>query len=707
MNFFKNIFSDPSQVTKAVIGDPFETKSQIQTINNSTIQCEVSQSVRKIDRTKGTTFTYETNFYKSNKQQNYPQLLIKKLKNLNCPALPKIYETNESGSKVTIITEEMYPISNKINDIRKSPDLLIWAVYNLVRGVDYLHTKGYLHGNIKPTSLYVTKALEVKIFGLEYLSEFSSLNNSPFENRIQTDPQILDEVYLPPDPNNYKQNAQGVDSWGVAGVLCYLFGTPITKKSMVAQAPSIPVELSAFHKSIDSVNHVDRQSVASLLTIPFITQNRFIAIINTLEHFSTVDAFVRDSFLRSLATQFDTFPPSFRQYKLLESFLEIMKIGKNESVTVVEPTMRLTTNISQEDFDSDVLPTIKLLLQNGTPIIKSALLAHASLYVNKLSENIVGNYLYPMLSKSMAPEATGSMKDAAVRSLVCLAPKLPQSTLNGEVFRFLDAALQDPESVVRINTVVCIGKIANRFNDDKKAKLVASAFSRSMKDGVADMKKAAVIMVSQNKYAIDGAVCAKEVIPYLSQALLDLDPQVRKAAIECWDVIAIIVREYAMTLDNPSYVPKYPKEGDNISLGISNQSTNQIPIFSGQSTSFTPQSAVPQQPAQSNVTPSQTTATPTQKENNTQPKQPTQQNKPSQPKPTVQADDWDSWAASFEKQTKSKQPQIAYGGYTSTPINQPKPATKPKPAPKKSNNDWGFDFDSDIGGGNSGVPSFI
>ncbi|ELP83623.1 hypothetical protein EIN_417020 [Entamoeba invadens IP1] len=705
MNFFKNIFNDPkNEIQKTVMGDPFETKNQIQSINTSTIQCDVFTSVRKIDRTKGTTFVYETNFYKSSKQLNFPQLMEKKLKTLSFKALPKILEVNETGNKVQITTEEMFPIADKITEIRKKPDLLIWAVYNVVRSVDYLHSKNLLHGNVKPQSLYVTKSLEVKLFGFEYLSEFSGIANSPFECRMQTDPQILDDVYLPPDPSNYRQNVQGVDSWGVAAVMCYLFGTNITKKSMVATSPSIPMELTSFHKSINSVNHTERQNVAMMLTLPFITQNRFLAILNTLENFSTVDAFVRESFLRNMASQFDTLPPTFRQYKLLEAFLSIMKDGRNEAVAVVEPAMRLTSSISQEDFDSDVQPTIKILLQTGSPVVKSAMLAQASLYVNKLPENIVGGYLYPMLSSSMQTTSTGSMKDAAVRSLVCLAPKLPDSTLNGEVFNFLLNTLNDAESIVRINTVVCIGKIACYFKAEKKGKLIASAFSRSMKDGVADMKKAATIMVSQNKYAIDPSVCAKDVVPYLSLALVDLDPQIRRAAIECWDVVAITVKEYALTLDNPSYIPKYPKEGENIGLrvGGTTQVMGQADIFSGESTTFTPQSAA-QVPNNTPASTQQSTSPSTPSSSQSAPPQ-QQKTQPQKPKPAVKADDWDSWAASFEQQTKSKQPQIAATAYNPAKQAQPKPQAK-KPT-TKSNNDWGFDYDSGASG-SSAMPSFI
>ena len=710
MKLFKNLLNEGTKIVQNVTNDPFEYKSTITSINNGTIQCDITSSIRKNDRTKGTTFTYETNFYKSSRQTNYPLVLMKKLKNFNHhPALPKIYEMKESGSKVIITTEEMYPIADKISEIRKIPDLLIWAVLNVIRGVDYLHSKGILHCNVKPQSLYVTKALEVKLFGLEYLTESSSLKDSPFENRLQTDPQVLDDIYLPPDPMNYRTNAAGVDSWGVAATLCYLFGTNPQKKSQVAQSPSIPMELANYHRSICSMNHSERQSVSTLLKEPIISQNRFLGIVNVLEKFSTVDVHQRDNFLRNLASNYDSFPPTFRQFKLLESFLEIMS-GRNEATTVVEPTMKLVKNLSQEDFDSDVLPTIKTLLQSGTQQIKAALLAQAHLYVAKLPENVVSHYLYPMLTKSMDKDAPGNMKDAAIRSLVCLSPKLPESTINGEIYRFLETCLIDKESIVRINCVVCIGKIAKHFEERKRAELVTKAFTKSMEDNLADMKKAAYLMISQNKYIIDPQTVARQICPYVARALCDLDPQVRKAAIDCWDVISITAREYAYTIDNPTYTPKYPKEGQEISLGVGGHSSGpmqmNLPLFGGQSTTFTAQSAAPAPQKQQPVKKEE----PKQQEPEKQQPQQTQQKQSSykdpKPQPTVKADDWDSWAASFEQQTKTRQPAIAYGNYTSQPV-QPKPQPKPQPPKKKANDGWGFDFDSDFGGSSGNMPSFI
>ncbi|KAL7721161.1 Protein kinase domain-containing protein [Entamoeba marina] len=649
MNFFKTLFNDPQQITKAVTGDPFENKEQIQALHNGTLQCDVFRSQRKIDQTKGTTFVYETNFYKGSGMTNYPQLLVKKIKTCTHPSLPKIYSVIES-SKVTITTEELYPIADKISEIRKTPDLLLWAVYNVARAIDYFHNRGLIHGNLCPSSLYVTKSLEVKVFGLEYLSEVNSIRNSAFENRVETDPQILDNVFLPPDLRNYSTNPRGVDAWGVAAIMCYLFGSQPSSKSVVANSPSIPVELVSFHKTINSTNHQNRQSISPILTLPLISQNRFISIVNALESFSSADTFTRDSFLKSLTSQYSVLPTSFKQHKILEVFLQVLTTSIDASI--VDPAMRLAGELNQTDFDSDVLPTLKQLLQNGSPSVKSQLLASASHYISKVPENVVGGYLYPMLTASMKNDASGLMKDAAVKSLVCLAEKIPQKTMDGEVFRFLENALQDQESVVRINTVVCIGKIASRFGPEKKALIVAKAFERGMKEGSLEMKKAAVVMISQNRYTLVGGVVAIQVLPYLSLAMVEIDPVIRKAAQEAWEVLVVVVAEYSKTLDNPSYIPRYPKEGEDYGIMHSNVSKN------------------------------------------------------------VATDDWDSWAASFEKQTQSRQPQIAATSYNPNqrvPKAQPAPKKQTQPKPQ-TNNNWGFDFDSDLHSGQKkkgNVPSFI
>ena len=64
MKLFNKIKQAASTASETVVSDPFEFKSTVCQINNGTLQCDVTQSMRKGDKVKGTTFTYETGFYK-------------------------------------------------------------------------------------------------------------------------------------------------------------------------------------------------------------------------------------------------------------------------------------------------------------------------------------------------------------------------------------------------------------------------------------------------------------------------------------------------------------------------------------------------------------------------------------------------------------------------------------------------------------------
>ena len=100
MKLFKNLLNEGTKIVQNVTNDPFEYKSTITSINNGTIQCDITSSIRKNDRTKGTTFTYETNFYKSSRQTNYPLVLMKKLKNkIEINKLKKLKELKEKKIK--------------------------------------------------------------------------------------------------------------------------------------------------------------------------------------------------------------------------------------------------------------------------------------------------------------------------------------------------------------------------------------------------------------------------------------------------------------------------------------------------------------------------------------------------------------------------------------------------------------------------------
>ena len=98
---------------------------------------------------------------------------LKRIRTLRHPNIVTYVEGLESEKFVYIATEYVTPLStylDKIEDIEESSMAISWGLHQVVNGLSFLINQvNLIHNNVCLSSIFIDRAGEWKLFGLEYM----------------------------------------------------------------------------------------------------------------------------------------------------------------------------------------------------------------------------------------------------------------------------------------------------------------------------------------------------------------------------------------------------------------------------------------------------------------------------------------------------------------------------------------------------------
>ena len=145
--------------------------------------------------------TQNVSIFVSNDQFSAASSAIKKLKTLRHPSIINYIDSQESEKAILLATEQITPLLLHLNlevdeNFEQKDAYLAWGVFQIFRGVAFLHEANLVHGSLHAGSIFVTPAGEWKIFGLEQMRS-TVQPNQPSEPRS---PKL--SRYNPPELKN-------------------------------------------------------------------------------------------------------------------------------------------------------------------------------------------------------------------------------------------------------------------------------------------------------------------------------------------------------------------------------------------------------------------------------------------------------------------------------------------------------------------------
>lgn len=271
------------------------------------------------------------------------------------------------------------------------------------------------------------------------------------------------------------------------------------------------------------------------------------------------------SLFSELAELSEDFPEDFLKMKVLPELLKSVEFGGG-GPKALEVVLKISGNLSNDDFESKVTPIIIRLFGNPDRAIRVCLLDGLPLIIDKLTQKVVNDKIFPQLVTGFTDVAP-LVREQTLKSVLVIVPKLSDRTVNGELLRYLAKTANDEQPGIRTNTTICLGKMAKNLSGSTRSKVLIAAFSRSLRDPFVHARSAALMALAATTDCFSDEDCANRVLPSMCPLLVDKEKPVRDQANKTIDVYLQKIRKAAAAMADSALPPVQATDGSAPRMG--------------------------------------------------------------------------------------------------------------------------------------------
>ncbi|PKS07803.1 hypothetical protein jhhlp_006411 [Lomentospora prolificans] len=492
---------------------------------------------------------------------------LKKLRTLRHPGVIKVLDTVETDTYIYIATERLVPLRWHVKRKSLTEEAMKWGLHTVANTVKFINKDASsIHGNLKVGSVYTSESGEWKLGGFEVLSDIKD-----DEAIIYTYGSLVPDAarYAPPElaRNGWdaiKKNPHvAVDSFNM-GVLIYeVFNGSYAGGDQAGQTSSIPPSMHSSYKRLVNANPKARISVANFLEMGRRNGAFFdipiIKITDDIENLGVKSPEEREEVLSELAELSDEFPEDFLKMKVLPELLKSVEFGGG-GPKALEVVLKISGNLSNDDFDSRVTPVVIRLFGNPDRAIRVCLLDGLPLIIDRLPQKVVNDKIFPQLVTGFTDVAP-VVREQTLKSVLVIVPKLSDRTINGELLKYLAKTANDEQPGIRTNTTICLGKMAKHLSGSTRSKVLIAAFSRSLRDPFVHARNAALLALAVTSEYFNDEDCATRILPSMCPLLIDKEKLVRDQVNKTIDVYIQKTRKAAEAMPDTALPPANSSDG--------------------------------------------------------------------------------------------------------------------------------------------------
>ncbi|KAK8733164.1 hypothetical protein OTU49_006498, partial [Cherax quadricarinatus] len=501
------------------------------------VRCEDNRTVWKLHRGKKRQNGEEVSLFVCDVRDGNTSYLdvakaaIKKLKTLRHPCILTYIDSLESDKLVYLVTEPITPLLTWLSDdsltAAHRTTAVSWGLLQVTKGLSFLNNDGNLiHYNVCASSVFVTRAGEWKLGGVEY----SSSDSSMFPVKII--PKL--EVYNPPEkiePSKMCTTTKwAADMWGLGCLVWEVFNGYLDTSLSLRNTSKIPKSLVATYTRLVGANPASRPNpkdvVRNLRQPGQFFDNDLIETLLFLEEIQIKDANEKHRFFSELTPKLDNIPDYVAKNKVLPALLTAHEFSNVGSV-VLSPLFKIGTLLGEAEYQQNILPCVVKLFSSSDRATRLKLLQQIEFLIEHMNLSTVNEQVFPQLATGFL-DTNPTIREHTVKSILFLAPKLNYNNLNVEVLKhFARLQSKDDQGGIRTNTTVCLGKITNYLHPDVRQKCLTSAFTRAMRDPFPPARTAGVMAIAATQQYYPLQEVAARILPSLCQLTLDPDKAVR------------------------------------------------------------------------------------------------------------------------------------------------------------------------------------
>ncbi|KAF9219571.1 ARM repeat-containing protein [Gyrodon lividus] len=506
---------------------------------------------------------------------------LRKLRTIRHPDVLKFMEVVESDSAILIMTERVRPLTVALQawapkGQQEREDWLLWGLHRISVALAFINdSAASTHGNIRPNAIFISPSGEWKLGGFEVLS-----NPKDDHAVLYTMGGLLPSAMTCASPE-VKKNGWSVlkdglisaaDSYAL-GLLLHSVFNPTHPQPPTAEPPhpppqpssrgSIPTSVFLSFKKLLNPNPKGRMTPKNFLEVGmaetvgegsgFFSSNRLVKVCGGLDNFSLGSEAEKAVLLRTLKESASSFPAEFASFRVLPSLVSALEYGGASAAAIVPLVLQFGKNVATDDYSNVVLAPLVKLYASPDRGTRMALLDSLQEYADKLDKKAVVDNVWPNLQTGFS-DTVAVIREATVRAIVVLSPKLNDRILNNDLLRHLARLQNDPEASIRTNTCILIGRLGPTLGYNTKRKVLVPAFSKALKDSFVHTRVAGLMafMATSECFEIDDV--ARKVIPNIAIATLDKEKLVRDQAFKTMELFMKCLETHAASMVRFSFL---------------------------------------------------------------------------------------------------------------------------------------------------------
>lgn len=485
---------------------------------------------------------------------------LKRAKTLRHPSILTYVDSLETDKLIYLVVEPVEPLELHLSKVFKSGEqkqfALSWGLYQIASGLTFLNKDCQLsHYNVCMSSVFVDRAGEWKLFGLEYMTP--SKDPPP----IKVIPSL--RIYNPPEHESSKHEDNppwAYDSWGLGCLIWESFNGKLSKVSSLKATGKVPSNLAPFYCELVCANPKSRPSSSTFLKKASkgtgFFKNKFVDSMLFLREIHIKENDEKLKFFNGLSSCLDTFPQEACLYRVLPELINAFEFG-NAGSSVLSPMFKLGKLLNEEEYQKKVVPCIVKMFSSKDRATRVKLLQQIEEFIDHIQPSIVNNQIFPNVAQGFM-DTNPTIRDHTIKCMIYLAPKLNYQNLNEEMLKhFARLQSKDEQGGIRTNTTVCLGKISSYLHPQTRKKILISAFLRALRDPFPPARTAAVLALSATEHYYSINDCATKVLPALCHFTVDPEKSIREQAFKA---IGGFLTKLEKVSEDPSLIEKMEEE---------------------------------------------------------------------------------------------------------------------------------------------------
>ncbi|SCZ96994.1 BZ3500_MvSof-1268-A1-R1_Chr4-2g06919 [Microbotryum saponariae] len=565
----------------------------------------VSNATKKDDSSSVTVFSFDLNAPQQPNQgaagssnDRKAQLVLaknalRKLRALRHPHILKFLDGVDTDTTVWIVTEPVRSLSLELDSAGTplAEESKVYGLLHLVTALAFLNKDGAsIHGNIRPESVWITQGGEWKLGGMELTT------------RKDDDSGVIwNYAGLLPDARSYtspevrkggwtalkEHEASALDSYQLYLLIFVIFNGALPPTFSSSSSPptlpgtrgQTPQNIYTTWRRLGNPNPKARLRTDLFLELGIGSEsgtpgwwpsNRLVKLSAALEGFSLASEAEKMELLKMLKTVSDAnataaagstkkrasnaLPDEFLKYKVLSSLVRTFEFGGG-GPALLPIILNLASGLSEQEYAQSIIQPLVRMFATPDRATRMALLEGLDKFADKLSNKDVTEKIWPHLLSGFG-DVVPVIREATVKSVLLIAPKLSDRILNNDLLRLLARSQTDPEPGIRTNTCILLGRLSRHLQPSMNRKVLVPAFARALRDPFIHARIAGLMALMATADVYEKEDLAGKVIPAMSICLIDREKAVRDQgykAIELFikkcEQLTINMPETAATVD--------------------------------------------------------------------------------------------------------------------------------------------------------------